>query len=484
MKYPTPNLSHSQAMEHESSNNQFVIPVQDTKCPAGIQAVEHTFSNKSRIFAEWQKELKSLEQQQQNRILRPHKGLDFSSNDYLSLSQQSHIRKSLIQALKGSPRVAGDKGSAMSYRSLTCTKTSRYFQLEAGSARGVGSAIEADPARGVGSAIEADPARGARLPLPLSAGGSRLLRGHTFYHEEIESLFQKWIGRESALFFASGYMANIGIINVLPKNTVLFSDQFNHASLIDACRLSQLTRHIYPHKDMNHLESLLKKEKGRNKVIITESLFSMGGDLAPLEDISSLALKYQALLIVDEAHATGLYGHKGRGLVSLLKQKEHIITIHPCGKALSVNGAFIAGPCVLKQYLINKCRTFIYTTAPSPIVVFHIKCVLQFLENNPQRKEKVKQKARFFRKLLSKPFGLEDSESAIVPIVIGSAKQALNGAQYLQKKGYDIRAIRYPTVPKGQEGLRVCIHYNHTNAQLTTLAHHLEQVKTQAINDE
>ena len=237
--------------------------------------------------------------------------------------------------------------------------------------------------------------------------------------------------------------------------------------------------HIYPHKDTNYLESLLKKEKSPNKVIITESLFSMGGDFAPLEELSDLSLKYQALLIVDEAHATGLYGHKGRGLCSLLKNKEHIITIHPCGKALSASGAFIAGPRTLKKYLINKCRTFIYTTAPSPLTAFHIKCVLDFLDHNPERKEKVKQKARLFRKFLSNSFGLDHSESTIVPIVIGSSKKALAYEQRLKKKGYDIRAIRYPTVPKGQECLRVCVHYNHTQEQLKQLALYLSQLKNQ-----
>ena len=370
------------------------------------------------FYAKWQKELKSLEQQKQGRRLRLPQGLDFSSNDYLSLSQEPHIRKSLVQALKG-------------------------------------------------------PVNGTELPLPLSAGGSRLIRGHTPYHVELESAFQKWIGRESALFFNSGYMANIGIIPILQRDTALFSDQMNHASLIDGARLSQLTRHIYPHKDTNRLESLLKKEKSPYKAIITESLFSMGGDFAPLEELSYLSLKYQALLIVDEAHATGLYGHKGRGLTSLLKQKDHTITIHPCGKALSASGAFIAGPRVLKPYLINKCRTFIYTTAPSPIVAFHLQCVLDFLTKNPQRRERVKKKARFFRKLLSGVYNMEDSESVIVPVILGSAERALSCEEFLRKKGYDIRAMRWPTVPKGQESLRIGIHYKHTNQQLQVLAGHL-----------
>ncbi|MYE07273.1 MAG: aminotransferase class I/II-fold pyridoxal phosphate-dependent enzyme, partial [Oligoflexia bacterium] len=257
--------------------------------------------NISFYLTKWEKELTQLAHQNLNRKLKTPKGLDFSSNDYLSLTHHAGIRKSLIQALK--------------------------------------------------------------KDLPLSAGASRLIRGHTPWHKETEQLFQRYVGRKSALFFSSGYMANLGLIQTLCKNSVIFSDQMNHASLIDGCRLSRSPCHIYPHKDMNTLEHLLKKERQKNKMIITESLFSMDGDFAPLQELSELALKYQALLIVDEAHATGIYGPKGNGLCGPLREKEHIISIHPCGKAMAANGAFIAGPAILKKYLINKCRAFIYTTA-------------------------------------------------------------------------------------------------------------------------
>ena len=361
------------------------------------------------LFSEWQKNLLSLDRQKQTRALKIPKGLDFSSNDYLSLSQNPSIRKALLQALKG--------------------------------------------------------------PLPLSAGSSRLIRGHTYYHEETESIFQKWVQRKSALFFSSGYMANMGLIQALPQNGVLFSDQLNHASLIDGCRLSRLPCHIYPHKDTNYLESLLKKEKQKHKVIITESLFSMDGDFAPLEELSKLAWQYHALLIVDEAHATGIYGHKGRGLFSILKNQENVITIHPCGKALSASGAFVAGPPILKKYLINKARTFIYTTAPPPILMLNIKYVLNTLIKEPKRRESLKKKALFFRKLMEKSsFNISSSESAIVPVVLGKSEKALACERYLQQKGLHVRAIRWPTVPKDQARLRICLHYNHTYKQLRELA--------------
>ena len=360
------------------------------------------------FFSEWKKELKQLRQQNLNRKLQFCPGVDFSSNDYLSLSHHAGIKQSLIQSLK------------------------RH--------------------------------------LPLSSGSSRLIRGHSSHHEKTEYLFQKWVNRPAALFFSSGYLANLSLIGTLCKNAVLFSDQLNHASLIDGCRFSRSPCHIYPHKDMNELEKLLKKERKKNKIIVTESLFSMEGDFAPLKELSELALIHQALLIVDEAHATGIHGLEGRGLCSLLKQKEHIISVHPCGKALSGNGAFVVGPELLKQYLINKNRAFIYTTAPSPILLFHIQCVLNTLKKEPDRRKSLIKKVIFFRNKIKGIAHTGHPESAIVPIITGSTASALSLEKALRKKGYDIRAIRHPTVPKGTERLRICIHYNHTYKQLEQLA--------------
>ncbi len=366
------------------------------------------------FFSEWNKELTQLIQQNLNRKLQLRSRLDFSSNDYLSLSRHPEIRNSLIKALKKN--------------------------------------------------------------LPLSAGASRLIRGHTPWHEETELLFQQWAGGRPSLFFSSGYMANMGLIRTIGENSVLFSDQLNHASLIDASRFSKSPCRIYKHKDTNELENLLKKETQKKKIIITESLFSMDGDFAPLEELSEIALKHNALLIVDEAHATGIYGPEGIGLSGLLRKKEHIISVHPCGKALSGNGAFIAGPAVLKQYLINKCRNFIYTTAPSPILLFHIKCVLEILKKHPERRKSLKKKAKFFRDKIKTFVDIGDSESVIVPVITGSSSAALSMEKILQKKEYDIRAIRYPTVPRGKERLRICIHYNHTYKQLEQLAGLLKQL--------
>ena len=202
----------------------------------------------------------------------------------------------------------------------------------------------------------------------------------------------------------------------------------------------------------------------------------MDGDFAPLEELSELAIKYNSLLIVDEAHATGIYGPKGGGLCSILKNKDHIISIHPCGKALAAGGAFVAGPALLKPYLINKCRPFIYTTAASPLLLFHIKTVLNTLNIDSNRRKLLQKKSLFFRNLRKKRADTGDSESAIIPIIIGNTKKVLSLQKALQKKGYDIRAIRYPTVPQGKERLRICIHYNHTYTQLKKLAFDLKDL--------
>ena len=363
---------------------------------------------------EWEKQISDLKNQGLKRKLKISQGIDFSSNNFLSLSQYPLIRKALVKVLQQG--------------------------------------------------------------IPLNAGASRLIRGHTKWHEQTEILFQKWIGRSSALFFSSGYLANIAVISTLGKDSVLFSDELNHASLIDGCRMINIKKYIYPHKSLKILEKFLKKErKSKRKIIITESLFSMDGDIAPLKELSALALKYGALLIVDEAHSTGLYGHKGAGLCTLLKQKEHVISIHPCGKAMGVSGAFVAGPKILKPYLINHCRPFIYSTAPPPLLLFHLQCVIDFLQKDSKRRNTLHEKAKYFRDQLKTFVNIGESESAIVPLILGSNTAVLKFAKFLQNKGYDMRAIRYPTVAKGQERLRVCIHYEHTKKQLNDLIKNLKR---------
>ena len=351
----------------------------------------------------------NLEQKKQELLYREIltlEGVDFTSNDYLNLSSHPEIRNNMIQALK----------------------------------------------------------RG----LALSSKASRLLGGNSLWHTKAEEALQLFVNRPAVLSFTSGYQANLGLIPALAKNRVIFSDEFNHASLIDGIRLSKSPYCIFRHNDLNHLEDLLKKEN-RKKLIVTESLFSMEGDLCPLKDMSDLALKYNSLLIVDEAHSTGIFGKDCGGRVGDLKIKDHIVTIHTGGKALASSGAFVSSSLLIKNYLINNCRSFIYATAPPPLLMIQWLSCLEVLKKERHRALKLRQKSLQFRKGLS----LLESESPIVFIVLAEAKKALKSAQKLRDQGLFIQAVREPTVPKKKQGLRVILHYDHTEEQLEILKQNL-----------
>lgn len=365
----------------------------------------------SMILDSFEKDLQEKKSCEGYRSPVPMSGVDFVSNDYLNLSSHPDIREMLIKCL-----------------------------------------VEEKP--------------------PLSGRASRLLAGTLPWHEEMEEELKKFISRESVLIFSSGYLTNVGVIPALARGRTVFSDELNHASLIDGIALSKSPYKIYPHNDLDFLEHLLKRVSG-DKLIVTESLFSMEGDFAPLKDISNLALKYNALLIVDEAHATGIFGHQFSGLVSELKEKEHVVSIHTCGKALGGFGAFVGSESVIKDYLINNCRSFIYTTAPPPLMLIQWKAALAVLKREPFRPLSLRKKALNFRRALADRFCLEKTESPIVPLLMASNKKVLRAAERLKKEGLDIRAIRFPTVPKGRERLRIVLKYSHSEEQLKTLKAHL-----------
>ena len=312
--------------------------------------------------------------------------------------------------------------------------------------------------------------------LPLSSKASRLLGGTQDLHEEMEQELDVFVGRKSSLIFSSGYLANIGVIPALAKNRVILSDEKNHASLIDACKISKSPCYTYRHNDLESLEALLKKIP-QEKLILTESLFSMDGDFSPLEETSHLALKYNALLFVDEAHATGIFGKNFSGRTSDLKEREHIVTLHTGGKALGSSGAFIVASPIIKDYLINFCRSFIYTTAPPPLLMIQWKASLKVLKEEPERPLMLREKSKSFRKYLSEFLPIEVNESPIVFIKSQSRDVLIWSQGFFQHKGFDLRAIRYPTVPQGEEGLRVIIKYHHTESELRTLLKILEEWK-------
>lgn len=365
------------------------------------------------LFNSLQRELLQIKKNHLYRSLKELKGQDFISNDYLGFSSHPAIRKAMIKAL--------------------------------------------------------------REGIPLSSKSSRLLGGSNQWHKDTESRLKKFIARPSALIFPSGYQANVGVLSSLAKGRTVFSDSFNHASLIDGIRLSRSLCHIYPHNNLEILESLLKYSSGK-KLIVTESLFSMTGDFAPLEELSFLALKYKAFLYVDEAHTTGLFGSGFSGRVKDLKQKEHIITLHTFGKALGSFGAFIGSLKVIREYLINKSRSFIYTTAPPPLLMAQWQAALDILQKESYRPLRLRKKALDFRKSLSDTFPLEKTESPIVSIVLGSPDLALKKSLALRKRGFQVLAIRYPTVPKGKEGLRLMLQYSHTKDMLNRLAEALKKL--------
>jgi 8-amino-7-oxononanoate synthase len=299
-----------------------------------------------------------------------------------------------------------------------------------------------------------------RFPAPLGCGGSRLLRGHSSAFEHLERQLAEFCGTEAALFFPSGYQANIGLFSsVLTEHDTVFSDERNHASIIDGIRLSNAKKAIYPHCDLNSLERKLRDSSTGRKFIVTESIFSMSGLRADLRRLASIAERYSAALIVDEAHATGIHGS---GLVNEQKIRGTVIaTIHTGGKALGSAGAWVAGSTSLKQYLINFSRPFIFSTAPSPMLLVQLSEALRYwVETGPQRLQQLKIVLEEFRRLVQNPelSYLElTGDGHIFFFEIGDARKAMRASDALAQLGFDVRAIRPPSVPKGRSGLRIVL---------------------------
>jgi 8-amino-7-oxononanoate synthase len=258
------------------------------------------------------------------------------------------------------------------------------------------------------------------------------------------------------------------------KDDVVYSDQLNHASLIDGMRLSGARKVIYPHLDLNALEDALRQDAGApwRRLIVTESVFSMDGDIAPLKEMAALAARYGAALIVDEAHATAVHGRLGRGLVAQAEILPQVLAvIHTCAKALGSAGAFVCGPAVLKEHLINHARTFIYTTALPPYFAEQIAVAIRLAHGMEQEREELRRRsARLLRSLRTEGFDTGGSESQIVPVVFGDTEDTLSAAAYLQRAGFAVRAIRPPTVPAGRARLRFSITIQVSEEQLRRLA--------------
>ena len=354
-------------------------------------------------LASYQAALDELADASRLRSLAPRQGLDFTSNDYLGLAS--------------SPRLAG--------------------------------AVTAAIARGT----------------PVGAGGSRLLRGNAPEHEALEARAAAFFGAERALFFGSGYAANYALLSTLPqRGDLLVLDALAHASAHEGARAGRAQVTQAAHNDAEAFEQAIRAWReggGRGRIwLAVESLYSMDGDRAPLDELAAVAERHDAMLLVDEAHATGLYGPDGRGLASSLEGRDNVIVLHTCGKALGGAGALISGPRVLCDFLVNRCRPFIYSTAPSPLMAVAALEALEILKEEPERRQRLADLVSAAARAALSSGAAAPTGSQILPVIVGDDRVALTLAAGLQRRGFDVRAIRPPTVPVGTARLRISITLN------------------------
>ncbi|ELR73524.1 8-amino-7-oxononanoate synthase [Fulvivirga imtechensis AK7] len=310
------------------------------------------------------------------------------------------------------------------------------------------------------------------------ATGSRLLSGNSAYTEKVEHYLAQIFKSQNSLIFNSGYSANLAVLSSLPQrgDTILY-DELSHASIKDGARLSLANRYSFRHNDLDDLESKLKTATG-NAFIAVESIYSMDGDACPLEDLVTLSEKYQAQVILDEAHSTGVIGPQGSGLSCELHLQDKIsIRVYTFGKAMGIHGAAVACDQLLRDYLVNFARPFIYTTALSPHSITSIEMAFTYLSSHIHLQDQAKDRVKYFNtqftQYLASRFTRTSLDHPIQTIVIPGNDQAKGIANYLQNKGYDIRAILSPTVKKGEERLRICLHIYNSDDDISGLIHSL-----------
>ena len=302
------------------------------------------------------------------------------------------------------------------------------------------------------------------------SGASRLISGNMTLHEELEIKLAQLKGTETALVFNSGFQANTGIIPTLVRDgDVVFSDALNHASIIDGCRLARAKVVVYRHCDVDQLERGLKDApRSSRKLIVTESLFSMDGDEAPLKKIVELSEEYDAMTMVDEAHATGVYDPDGAGLVARLGLGERVLVqMGTLGKALGGFGAYVAGSAALRELLINRCRSFIFTTSLPPAVMAMAIAAVDLIRREPERRRVLRDNCARVRDGLARlGYFLGDSRSQILPLMIGDANECMRLSDRLLDRGVFAQGIRPPTVPPGTSRLRITLMATHTSDQI------------------
>lgn len=344
--------------------------------------------------------LTGLARRSRLRQLAPRVGIDFASNDYLGLA--------------ASPRLA--------------------------------EAVAAALARGT----------------PVGASGSRLLRGNGPEHEALEAAAAAFFGAERALFFGGGYIANFAILTTLPqKGDLLVLDQLVHASAHEGGRSGRAQMVTVAHNDPGAIEAAIRAWRaagGTGRVwIAVESLYSMDGDQAPLAELLWLADRHDGFLCIDEAHATGVFGPDGRGLAAGCEGRDNVVVLHTCGKALGCSGALVTAPKVLCDFLVNRCRPFIYATAPSPLMAVAAMEALAILRDEPERRERLAALVAFAGREATARCGVTPSGSQILPVIIGDNRRTMQLAGALQARGFDVRGVRPPTVPEGTARLRLAL---------------------------
>jgi 8-amino-7-oxononanoate synthase len=362
----------------------------------------------------FEKDLLELARHGRLRALRGRAGADFTSNDYLGMAESEELKLAAAAAI----------------------------------------------ARGV----------------PVGSGGSRLLRGNHPEHEALEHEAAAYFGAETALYFGGGYVANLSIFSTLPqRGDLVVHDELIHASVHEGLRRGRAESQSIPHNDIDAFDAAIARWRangGRGRPWISvESLYSMDGDSPDLAGLFAVADRQEAMFVIDEAHATGVLGPQGRGLAAGFEGRDNVITLHTCGKALGTVGGFVLAPRIVRDFLVNRARPFIFATAPSPLIAAITRAALKISRTNPERREQLARLVRFAGAELRRRCGIEPSGSHILPVIIGSDQAAVNVAASLQQRGFDIRAIRPPTVPEGTARLRIALT---TAVDQTTVAHLFE----------
>jgi 8-amino-7-oxononanoate synthase len=362
-------------------------------------------------YDEFERQLHVLDERGRYRRLQSRTGIDFTSNDYLGLAESDELRQAAMDAI----------------------------------------------ARGV----------------PIGAGGSRLLRGNHPEHEALEAEAASHFGAEAALYFGGGYTANHAIFSTLPqRDDIVLHDELVHASVHEGLRHGRAPHESIPHNDADAFATRLtqwRKASGRGRPwIAVESVYSMDGDSPALADLVAVADRHDAVLVVDEAHATGVLGPDGRGLAAPFEGRDNIITLHTCGKALGTSGGFVLGPKIVRDFLVNRARPFIFATAPSPLIAAVTRAALR-ISRQPARRERLAHRVALAARELKARCGLDASPSHILPIIIGPDTKAVAVAASLQAQGFDVRAIRPPTVPEGTARLRIALSARLSEAMISDL---------------